>query len=238
MKPSRLVVLVALSGALLLPSGAAAQQPPQQQPERGITVVGTATTFAANDLATFRIGVSTRRSTAGAALRAAAAVQRRIVAAVRARGVAAGDVRTNFVSVGQVTRRGKRRYAASNNVRVTIRDIARSGEILDAAVRAGASEVDGPRFEASDVQAAYRNALAAAYLDARAKAERLAQQAGVALGAPLRLIERGAFDNDDGDGSGLLDASTDDSDESGASTPLSPGRTEITAAMTVTFATG
>jgi uncharacterized protein YggE len=232
--PAFRFIVVALISLCVLAPGAAAQTQQQEQ-QRGITVAGVAQSFADNDIATFRLGVTARRPTAAAALRAVAAVQRRVIGAVRSRGVAGDDVRTDVVSLSRGRRvRGRRTHVASNAVIVTVRRIARAGEIVDAAVGAGATSVSGPSFGVSDIKAIYRETLARAFTDARAKAERIAREAGIALGPPIRIVEQGAGDDDEsGD---FSDAAGGTSER--AATPVQPGRSRIDARVTVTFATG
>jgi uncharacterized protein len=80
-------------------------------------------------------------------------------------------------------------YQARNVVRVTVRDPARAGEIVDAATRSGAVVAGGFSFRAADETAARRGALEAAARDARAKAETLAVAAGKQIGDPVAVSE-------------------------------------------------
>lgn len=235
---SRRFALVALSiaaAALVAAAPASAQQAQDAPEERSITVGGEGFLFADNDLATFQLGVTTRRRAAGAALRANSAAMRRIAAAVRARGVAAADIETDVVSLDRTSVRRRTFFVARNAIAVTIRDLGDAGAVVDAAVRAGATNVYGPSFGLADREAIYRDALALAFADARAKAERLAREAGVALGPVLRIRESGVEDfGDDDEGGGRFDATL----QSGGEAPISPGRSRVSAGVTVTFATG
>src|SRR2546422_191569 len=70
--------------------------------------------------------------------------------------------------------------------------VAGAGDIVDAAVGAGANQVYGPSLLASDQDAAYRTALKAAVAQARAQAETLATAAGRSLGAITAISEGGS----------------------------------------------
>ncbi|HEV2061336.1 MAG TPA: SIMPL domain-containing protein, partial [Solirubrobacteraceae bacterium] len=141
---STLTALLALSLALLGAGPAAAQGSGDDRPyERSITVTGDGAVFADNDVALFRFGVTTRRRSAGRALRANSATMRRITAAIRARGVDAADIRTDVVSLDRRVVKTKTHYVARNGVAVTIRDLDDAGRIVDAGVRAGATNVYG-----------------------------------------------------------------------------------------------
>lgn len=227
-----------LIAALAAAPPASAQESGDSPPERSITVSGSASLFADNDVATFSLGVTTRRSTAGAALSANSIRMRSVRGAVRNAGVEPRDLETSVVSLSRrvVGPRKRRRtvYVATNRVIATIRDLDRAGEIVDAAVGAGATSVFGPEFGLADPQALYRDALGLAFLDARAKAERLAREAGLTLGPALRIQE-----------SGLREGSFDESAQSDGGAggrvgapPVSRGRSRVSADVLVVFATG
>jgi hypothetical protein len=229
---------------LALAAPASAQQSEGNGIERGITVVGEATGFADNDVALFRFGVTVRRPTATRALRAASAVQRVVTGRLRAAGVAGADIQTSTLTVFRTARprRNPRRgrFVARSAIVVTFRQIARAGELVGVAVRAGATSVDGPSFSVSDLEGAYRRVLGLAFADARAKAERLAAEAGVTLGPAVRVVERRALEQG-ASFDGTRESAGGDDQEQLASTPqaqVEAGRTEIEAGVLVTFATG
>jgi uncharacterized protein YggE len=74
-------------------------------------------------------------------------------------------------------------------LRVNVRDAARTGEIADALVGAGATLVGGLSYRAADETGARKLALEAAVKDARAKAESVATAAGRKLGEPVGISE-------------------------------------------------
>ena len=67
----------------------------------------------------------------------------------------------------------------------------RAGELVSAAIAAGATGVRGPRYFVGDTEAAYAKGLAAAFEKAKAKAMTLAAQAGAILGPALTIREGG-----------------------------------------------
>ena len=216
---------------LVAPGLAAAQE--AVSPTQGISVVGEARSFADNDIGTFRFGVTVRRPTAARALRSASAAVGRVVGAVRAAGVAREDVQSDVVVVERApARRGssRRGWIARNVVRVTVRRLATAGTVVDRAVGAGATSVDGPELGVADPAAVYRRTLALAFADARAKAEALATRAGVRLGSPTVIREEGADP---------VEEAAEASPDSGAGTGetrVEPGRSQVTARVLVTFA--
>jgi len=198
--------------------------------EQGITVIGTGVVTSVPDRADFSFGVTSEGRTAAAALAANAAEMRRVIAAIRAAGVAADDVQTQQISLSpRYTDEGESivGYTASNTVSARIRDLGRAGAVIDAAVEAGANQVFGPSLTRSDSNELYRTALRAAYANARAKAQALAAAAGITLGRAVDMVESGGpMPMPAAESARLTD------------TPIEPGTQEIQATVTVTFATG
>jgi uncharacterized protein YggE len=80
-------------------------------------------------------------------------------------------------------------YNATNNVEVTIRNLDTAGKVLSAATSAGANQLYGLRFEIEDPSPLQAEARQKAVADARSRAERLAQLAGVKLGPAVSISE-------------------------------------------------
>lgn len=186
----RICLILVLLG-LLVPAGTATAEPP-----RTVAVTGTATLQVPNDLATFRFGIEATRRSSSAALSAAAVRTRAVIAAMGPLGIAPADVTTGQTTVERVTRLLRPgstvrvvEYIARASVVVMVRNVPIAGQVSTAAVAAGATSVSGPSFTASDPSETARQALAAAFADAQAKAARLAAAAGVDLGGPLTIRE-------------------------------------------------
>jgi len=121
-----------------------------------------------------------------------------VLAAVRALGVAEADIDAPDVSIQPQYdyRRGQRLtgYRVSRGMTVKVRNLDGLSEVLDGLVRAGANEVQGAQMMASDPSVAEHAALAAAVRSARAKAQALAEAAGVGIGGVARIEEEGGWD--------------------------------------------
>lgn len=145
------------------------------------------------DLATISAGVETTAPTATEALRRNSAEMQRVVDLIKALGIAQRDIPTTRVSLnpqydyepntGRAVFRG---YQASNQVSVNLRDIKRTGEVLDALVSAGATNVYGPSFSVEDDSAAKAEARRRAMARGLAQAEDYARAAGF---AGVRLLQ-------------------------------------------------
>jgi uncharacterized protein len=200
---------------------------------RSITVSGTGTAEGEPNRADFTFGVVTEGRSARAALAANAAEARAVIDALRRAGVEARDIQTQQVSIGPVMNEDGRTvtgYSARNSVVARLRDLARAGAAIDAAVGAGANEVYGPSLIRTDRSALERDALKAAMNDARAKAQAVAAAGGVSLGRVVTVVEGGQsappmpYAND------LAARATAES------TPIAAGTSEIQALVTVTYA--
>jgi uncharacterized protein YggE len=156
--------------------------------ERTVSVEAKATVKVPNDSASIGLGVTLERGSRGAALRAVSAKLHKVIAAVqKIPGVGAGDIVTGRVSV----RKTDRRFRASEGISVTLHEPSKAGELVQAAIGAGATGVRGPDYFVGDTEAAYAKALGAAFQKAKAKAATLAAQAGATLGAALQINEGG-----------------------------------------------
>lgn len=183
LRPKTAILLAALA-LLALPAGAAAA-------ERTVSVEASATLTVPNDSAGVGLSVNLERGSRAAALRAVSAKLHAVIAAVQAiPGVGAGDVRTGHISVRKVGHRHST-YRAGEGIGVTLHQPERAGELVSAAIAAGATGVRGPNFFVGDTEAASLKALTAAFEKAKARAAALAAAAGASLGPVLSIDEGG-----------------------------------------------
>ena len=130
------------------------------------------------DVATIRAGVVTQGATAAAALAENGTRMAAVLDALKRAGVAQRDIRTANVSLSPQYRYAENQppviigYQANNNVSIRFRDIAKSGAILDALVKQGANQIDGPSLSIDQPDAALDEARTDAVKRARARAEK------------------------------------------------------------------
>jgi uncharacterized protein YggE len=149
------------------------------------------------DAADITIRVEARAPASGDAMAEVSTRMTAVLAAVKAAGVAAEDIATTDVSLYPRRERLKNDsevffYVAASSVRVRIKDFAAIGDVLDGAVRSGASQVDGPSLVITDQQALIDTARDRAVARLFEKAERMACAAGMSLGRLAELSEQGA----------------------------------------------
>jgi uncharacterized protein YggE len=164
-----------------------------------VTVTGSGRISVRPDLADLRLGVSITAPTAQGARESSAQAMNAIIKGLKALGIADRDLRTSIVSVGPAhdysANTGTPKligYTFTNLVAAVVRDIDRLGDAIDAALSAGATNVDHLAFRVEDPSDAERGAREAAVADARAKAETLAQAAGVSITGVAAMVESGA----------------------------------------------
>jgi hypothetical protein len=175
------VALLALAGAAAAPAGAQAAAGSPVSPS-SIRVTADARVSAKPDRVQIDLGVQTQAPLSQDAASANARQLEATLAAVRKAAGPTAQLRTvsyslspNYqyhVSGGEPTIVG---YTALNVVEVQLDDLARIGDVIDAATHAGANRVQGIQFTLRDQDAVRAEALRQAATRARAEAEVLAQ---------------------------------------------------------------
>lgn len=165
---------------------------------RTVAVGGTGRAVTAPDVVELRLGVAVTRTTATAAQADAAAAMTAVLGALREAGVADRDLRTEGLSLQPVMDYRNdgppelRGYELRNGVAARLRDLGRLPSAIDGAIAAGATTLDGVRFDVEDRAAAEAAARDAAVADALGKAAALAAAAGATLGEVLSISEGSA----------------------------------------------
>lgn len=202
--------------------------------QAGITVTGTGEVRQTPDRASLTFSVQTEGATADHALAANNATTRRLIAALKAAGVEAKDLKTEHFDVSprwDVDKAQESRgHMANSTVTVVNQPLERASRLGEIAVRAGADTVSGPSLSVADSKAEYRRALERAFEDASAKAEALAAAAGVSVGKVTAIAEGGQ--------PVMPMYATAELRASDAKAPIEPGSEQVTAVLTVTFGIG
>ena len=219
-----LTALAAVVLALLLPAGAVAA-------ERTVSVHGTVTQKVPNDTASLGFSVGKERKTRKAAIQAVAVDLRKVIATVQGTpGIGPGDVSTGEISVRKISKGKRTLYRASEGIGVILHEPNRAGELVTAAITAGATGTRGPNFFPGNPELAFNNALLAAFAQAKAKATALATSAGATLGQVLSIEE----------GTEVSETTPVSADAKGVeaspSPPVKPGNSTVTATVRVVFA--
>ena len=188
---NKFVIPVAALSALSAPALAAEVQIAATGPVVELTV--TEAVEAEPDIVDVGAGVTTTAQTAVEAMRQNSQAMQSVVNRIKELGIAERDIQTTGISLSaqydynqQTRQQVFRGYQASNRVNVTLRDIQRTGEVLDALVAAGATDLSGPNWSVDDDTQARSQARGAAMETARARATEYARMAGY---TDIRLLE-------------------------------------------------
>jgi uncharacterized protein len=233
--------LGALTMLLMLPLLAAQAQDDMEKgkPARRLTVTGQGEVKAKPDKADITIGVVTENKSSQVAAKENAEASKRVHDTVKKLGIADKDIQTVNYSVqplmvypGQGEPRRKPEitgYRVYNQVRVTVRDLPKMGDILDAATQAGSNTIEGIALGLQDPTANEDMALEKAVREARRKADRMAMTAGT------RIL--GVYEINEGTNVrpipvmyGRAGAAAED-----AATPIQPGELTVTATVTIVY---
>ena len=162
----------------------------------GIAVSGTGEVYGTPDTLQMRFGVSVLRPTVQQAVGDAAALADGLISSLTSSGVAADDIQTANYSINpeydySSDQRMLIGYRVDNTVVAKIRDIDSAGSVIDATVSEVGNEiqVSGVSFSIEDDTELIAAARAAAWDDAYAKAQQLAELSGLALGDAVAISE-------------------------------------------------
>ena len=194
---NRNIVVLGLAALAALPAFAARADDTQQPPR--IIVMGEGEAAAAPDLALMSLSVMREAKTAREALDANNDAMAAVIAAMKSSGIAERDLQTAGIQIQPRYNYTNRTdggqdaelvaYQVTNTLSVRIRDLAKTGEILDKSVTLGVNQGGGVEFTNDDPAAVLTEARKKAVADAMAKARTLSEAAGVTLGRVLEISD-------------------------------------------------
>ncbi len=187
------------------------------------------------DIANLSAGVTTVAPTAVEAMRQNARQMSAVIDRIEALGIDEDDIQTSGVNLNaeydynqQTRQQDFRGYRVMNRVNIVLRDIQRTGEVLDALVAAGATDLGGIGWAVDDPSPAVEQARQAAFATARQRAQNYAQLSGY---SDIRLLE--ISENVTSRPMPMMRQMVATADVAEQSTPVRPG--QIDAGITVNF---
>ncbi|MFN4019860.1 MAG: SIMPL domain-containing protein [Erythrobacter sp.] len=139
----------------------------------------------APDIATIGAGVTSEAATATEALRQNSGEMAKVIARLKALGIADKDIQTTGINLNarydydQASQRTVfRGYQAANRISIILRKIEDTGKVLDALVAAGANDLNGPSFSIENDEAAKDAARKRAIERAQARVKAYAEMFG------------------------------------------------------------
>jgi uncharacterized protein YggE len=227
---------LALAAAMALPAVAAHAAEPLPTPRINGSGEGEAT--VAPDMALLSLSVMREAKTAREALDANNDAMAAVIAAMKASGIADRDLQTAGIQISpryNFTNRpdGSQQaelvgYSVTNTLSVRLRDIGKTGEIIDKAVSLGVNQGGDVSFTNEDPAPTIEAARKKAVADAIAKAGTLAQAAGVGLGRVLEITDQNVAP-------APMPIRAKAFDAAGAAVPVQAGENSYRIQVTVTF---
>jgi uncharacterized protein YggE len=232
-----LVAAAIFVAALGVFAGSPADAAEEAAEKRTINVSGQSKVSASPDYATISLGVVTEDKDAKAAQRANAESMDKVIKAIKALSIDEKDIQTVNYSIYPVYNYVKETgesviigYRANNTVNVTVRDLSKTGSVIDAAADSGVNTSNSISFGISNYEDYYNEALKNAVLAANRKANTVAGALGVELKGPVTINESGGY-------SPLSNYAVYDmrADEAAAPTPIQAGSLNITAYVNIVY---
>jgi uncharacterized protein YggE len=206
---------------------------------RTINVTGDGEVTATPDIAYLYLGVITDKPTTIEAQSANSTAINNVIAAIKEEGLKDEDITTTDYSInpkydydnntGASTLVG---YTVSNTLKVTVKDISKVGQIIDAATESGANVSNSISFGISDYEKYYNMALLNALSNAQNKAQNISSFLGIKLTTPVTVTENSSGIPND------LPVPLHDKLESGnssVSTPIQAGTYEVKADVSLVY---
>ncbi|MGD0765113.1 MAG: SIMPL domain-containing protein [Dehalococcoidia bacterium] len=235
------ITLLALAGLALLGTACGDKvtvAAAQQNETRGITVNGEGKVTGQPDTAVLTLGVSALAPTVADARDQAASAMQKIIDSMKGNGVADKDIQSTQFSIqpeydytnGQQKLTG---FRVTNIVVAKVRDINSTGKVLDDAVAGGGdlTQVQSLDFTIDQPEALQDQARELAMNDAKAKAQRFADLAGVTLGDPISIQEGSATPPGP-----LTNGANFGSAAGQTATPIQPGELNVDLTVNVVYA--
>ena len=241
----RILATVSLLGLMLVHTPLRAVEGPAQ---RGITVSGEAEVKVPPDEVILTLGVESRHKELREVKHLNDLRMKEVLAAVLATGVAAKDIRTDYLNLQPnyeypSSRRTFVDYVQRTTIVVTLRDVAKFDALLTAVLQAGVEYIHGVDFRTSELRKYRDEARVLAMKAAKEKAVALANVLGQKVGQPRTIQEGGGgWSSSYGGwwGRGYQGMSQNVSQSapsanSGQDGPLAPGTLSVRANVTITF---
>ena len=207
-----------------------------------IFVTGNGEVSATPDTAIVRFGMTAQNARASVAQSKVNEVVQKAIEAIEKIGVKRQSIHTVGISLTPIytdkllSSGGSKitAFRADNGIEVVADDIKLTGDIVDAAIAAGANEIQSVSFRLKDDQTQRSNALSLAAQDAKAKAEALARTLGFTLGNVLEVNESGSHSPIALQSPAPLFSGR----YASAPTPVEPGQIQVEATVTVRYEIG
>jgi hypothetical protein len=199
-----------------------------------VSVNGVGTVTVKPDIAYINVGVETEGKDAAAAQTDNAVKMNAVMEALKKAGINDEDIKTvqysiydryNYLDNGEKDKY----YVVNNMVKVTVNDVTKVGDVIDAVAGAGSNSISSIQFGISNEEVVYQEALKLAMTSAKLKATAIMSTFDQTPGMPARVSETSYFS-----GAVRMEMNAVMADAK-MSTPISTGELTITANVSVDY---
>ena len=166
---------------------------------KSVSVHGVATVHLRPDRVSFSVGVETQAAGVAEAFKANTVGVNAVLAALKQKAVRPEEIQTSSfdITTEPATKTRPRRFKVGSYVTVTRSETSSVGELLQAAVGAGANQAGNLRFFVADLAGSRPHGLELAFQDARARAEALASLSKKTLGDVLCVSDQSVYPDEE-----------------------------------------
>ena len=230
-----LIIAVLTLTSVVATAGASSDEDATAATLRTLTVTGDGAASAVPDIADLELGVQTIHEDPSVAIVENTTAMASVIETLIELDIDEDDIQTRSFNMwveqvyGPDGPTGEFLYHVVNQIVVRVRDLDMTGDVLGAALAAGANNVSGITFGVEDTQALEEAARDAAVDNAVAKAEQLAARLGVGVGSPRHITETSG-----GRPPERLERAVA-FESAGASVPVSPGDFTVRVSVSIVF---
>ena len=208
-------------------------------PPKIVKTTGTADMKVTPDRAVIRVGVERQSATAKSAKVAVDNASRKILAALKAATIDEKDIQTAYLDLQPTSYYEKHirinNFTATQSLSITIRDLLRLDNVMDAVMSAGANRIDGIEYQSSELRKYRDQARDEATKAAKEKAVALAQGLGNQVGKTYSIEEVQQWDGYSTIGGLSANVAFERAAPQPPTPSTAPGQLTVTASVIVSF---
>lgn len=214
--------------ALLITAGAFAQQ----QPQPLVQVVGEGIVRVVPDEVIIRARVEHTGQSAASVKKLNDEVVAKVIAYLKEQGIAARDIRTDYIRLNKEYDYNSKEYFFSANqaISISLKDLKLYEEIMGGLLNSGLNRIDSIEFQSSNVENLKSEARKKAVLDAKVKAEEFAGALDQEVGRAFQIN-----DVESQDYQPVYKTMRMESADSSGGETIAPGEMEIIVKVNVAF---
>ncbi len=203
--------------------------------QRTITVTGTASVETEVDQIHLSISIETRNKDITKSTAENAEKMTNVLNALKENGINEKDISTSNYNIyeDRYSKDKVTEYVVHNTINILFYDSAKTGNIIDIAVKNGANNISSLNFTSSKTNESKKQARLLAIKNADEKANLMASASGLSVGKALNIVEGSSNARPAANEFKMMAATAEGSFD--AATPISAGTASVTSSVTITY---